>query len=56
MEARGFAAGGDIRSLIQEKEKELHDINDYRIRTLEALLRDKVRTAVSLARERERER
>lgn len=34
---------GNIRSLILEKEKELHDINEYRIRTLEALLRDKVR-------------
>ncbi|KAF1781241.1 hypothetical protein GQ600_16075 [Phytophthora cactorum] len=32
---------GNIRSLILEKEKELHDINEYRIRTLEALLRDK---------------
>lgn len=36
-------APGNIRSLILEKEKELHDINEYRIRTLEALLRDKVR-------------
>lgn len=35
-------APGNIRSLILEKEKELHDINEYRIRTLEALLRDKV--------------
>lgn len=35
-------APGSIRSLILEKEKELHDINEYRIRTLEALLRDKV--------------
>uniref|UniRef100_K3WZT4 Uncharacterized protein n=1 Tax=Globisporangium ultimum (strain ATCC 200006 / CBS 805.95 / DAOM BR144) TaxID=431595 RepID=K3WZT4_GLOUD len=34
-------APGSIRSLILEKEKELHDINEYRIRTLEALLRDK---------------
>lgn len=34
-------APGNIRSLILEKEKELHDINEYRIRTLEALLRDK---------------
>ncbi|KAF1334207.1 Atp-binding protein, partial [Globisporangium splendens] len=32
-------APGNIRSLILEKE--LHDINEYRIRTLEALLRDK---------------
>ncbi|GLE05521.1 hypothetical protein PINS_up014544 [Pythium insidiosum] len=32
---------GDIRSLILEKEKELHDINEYRIRTLETLLREK---------------
>lgn len=32
---------GNIRTLILEKEKELHDINEYRIRTLEALLRDK---------------
>ncbi|KAL3663951.1 hypothetical protein V7S43_010840 [Phytophthora oleae] len=32
---------GNIRSLILEKEKELHDINEYRIRTLEALLHDK---------------
>jgi hypothetical protein len=34
-------APGSIRSLILEKERELHDINEYRIRTLEALLRDK---------------
>ncbi|TMW65974.1 hypothetical protein Poli38472_003739 [Pythium oligandrum] len=32
---------GNIRSLILEKEKELHDINEYRIRTLETLLREK---------------
>lgn len=32
----------NIRALILEKEKELHDINEYRIRTLEELLRDKV--------------
>ncbi|TYZ57439.1 hypothetical protein PybrP1_003679 [[Pythium] brassicae (nom. inval.)] len=31
----------NIRALILEKEKELHDINEYRIRTLEGLLRDK---------------
>lgn len=37
---------GNIRSLILEKEKELHDINEYRIRTLEALLRDKVRLLI----------
>ena len=36
----------NIRSLILEKEKELHDINEYRIRTLETLLRDKVRRDV----------
>ncbi|KAG6621959.1 Coiled-coil domain-containing protein 57 [Phytophthora cinnamomi] len=40
MEAPG-AGPGNIRSLILEKEKELHDINEYRIRTLESLLRDK---------------
>lgn len=34
-------APGSIRSLILEKERELHDMNEYRIRTLEALLRDK---------------
>ncbi|RHY53320.1 hypothetical protein DYB30_009943 [Aphanomyces astaci] len=31
----------NIRSLILEKEKELHDINEYRIRTLEGLLKEK---------------
>ncbi|OQR85827.1 hypothetical protein THRCLA_10630 [Thraustotheca clavata] len=34
-------APDNIRSLILEKEKELHDINEYRIRTLESMLRDK---------------
>jgi hypothetical protein len=33
---------GNIRSLILEKEKELHDINEYRIHTLESLLKEKV--------------
>ncbi|KAE9290928.1 hypothetical protein PF008_g25460 [Phytophthora fragariae] len=42
---------GNIRSLILEKEKELHDINEYRIRTLEALLRDK-ETAASAAKQK----
>ncbi|KAG6965941.1 hypothetical protein JG688_00006985 [Phytophthora aleatoria] len=42
---------GNIRSLILEKEKELHDINEYRIRTLEALLRDK-ETAVTTAKQK----
>lgn len=32
----------NIRCLILEKEKELHDINEYRIRTLETLLKEKV--------------
>ena len=32
----------NIRNLILEKEKELHDINEYRIRTLESLLKEKV--------------
>lgn len=59
---RGSGAGGapplptaaarlsppNIRALILEKEKELHDINEYRIRTLEALLRDKVQHPVHL--------
>ncbi|OQR83132.1 hypothetical protein ACHHYP_15054 [Achlya hypogyna] len=31
----------NIRSLILEKEKELHDINEYRIRTLEGMLKEK---------------
>ncbi|OWZ04585.1 hypothetical protein PHMEG_00023485 [Phytophthora megakarya] len=47
---------GNIRSLILEKEKELHDINEYRIRTLEALLRDKetaMATAEALLRDKE---
>ena len=39
-----FPAGDNIRALIQSKEKELHDINEYRIRTLEQLLREKERT------------
>ncbi|KAF4317370.1 hypothetical protein JM18_007797 [Phytophthora kernoviae] len=42
---------GNIRSLILEKEKELHDINEYRIRTLEALLRDK-ETAANAAKQK----
>ncbi|ETK86902.1 hypothetical protein L915_08544 [Phytophthora nicotianae] len=42
---------GNIRSLILEKEKELHDINEYRIRTLEALLRDK-ETAATAAKQK----
>ena len=33
---------GDIRSIIAQKERELRDINDYRIQTLEAVLADKV--------------
>ncbi|KAI9998479.1 hypothetical protein PInf_002867 [Phytophthora infestans] len=41
----------NIRSLILEKEKELHDINEYRIRTLEALLRDK-ETAATAAKQK----
>lgn len=40
-------APSNIRSLILEKERELHDINEYRIRTLEALLRDKEATAAA---------
>ncbi|CAH0522139.1 unnamed protein product [Peronospora belbahrii] len=35
----------NIRSIILSKEKELHDINAYRICTLETLLRDKERAA-----------
>ncbi|KAF0694024.1 Aste57867_15064 [Aphanomyces stellatus] len=35
----------NIRSLILEKEKELHDINEYRIRTLEGLLKEKEQAA-----------
>ncbi|KDO21251.1 hypothetical protein SPRG_13550 [Saprolegnia parasitica CBS 223.65] len=31
----------NIRTLILEKEKELHDINEYRIRTLETMLKEK---------------
>jgi chromosome segregation ATPase len=39
---RAAAPSSDsIRSLILSKEKELHDINDYRIRTLETMLKDK---------------
>eukprot|EP00736_Rhodelphis_marinus_P010995 Rmarinus@m.14660 len=34
-------SGSGLRQLILEKEKELHDINDYRIRSLEALMKDK---------------
>ena len=37
----GAPSGGNIRGLILQKEKELHDINEYRIATLEALLKDK---------------
>ncbi|CAI5745574.1 unnamed protein product [Peronospora destructor] len=42
---------GNIRSLILEKEKELHDINEYRIRTLETVLREK-ETAANAAKEK----
>lgn len=38
------ANGADsLRSLIATKERELHDINEYRLQSLEALLTDKVR-------------
>ncbi len=37
--AGGHSGGSDIRSLIQQKEKELHDINEYRIRSLEDTVR-----------------
>ena len=33
--------GGSFRGLIAQKEKELHDINEYRIHTLETLLQEK---------------
>ena len=32
---------GHLRGLIMQKEKELHDINEYRIHTLESLVSDK---------------
>jgi hypothetical protein len=35
-------SGGNLRSLIAAKEQELHDINEYRIQTVEDLLREKV--------------
>ena len=35
--------GGQLRGLILQKEKELHDINEYRIHTLETLLQEKER-------------
>ena len=35
--------GGSFRGLIAQKEKELHDINEYRIHTLETLLQEKER-------------
>mmetsp|Transcript_38833 Transcript_38833/g.62538 ORF Transcript_38833/g.62538 Transcript_38833/m.62538 type:complete len:1060 (-) Transcript_38833:1564-4743(-) len=39
--AQGLGTGSNLRNLIQQKEKELHDINDYRIRSLEQSLREK---------------
>ncbi|DAZ96512.1 TPA: LOW QUALITY PROTEIN: hypothetical protein N0F65_008063, partial [Lagenidium giganteum] len=45
LQRAGRVSPGNIRSLILEKEKELHDINEYRIRTLEGLLREKEVTA-----------
>lgn len=45
----GFPPSDNIRSLILEKEKELHDINEYRIRTLEGLLKEKVSHLVKLS-------
>ena len=38
--------GGSFRGLIAQKEKELHDINEYRIHTLETLLQEKEREQV----------
>ena len=35
------AQNGHLRGLILQKEKELHDINEYRIHTLENLVGDK---------------
>ena len=35
------AQNGHLRGLILQKEKELHDINEYRIHTLESLVSDK---------------
>ena len=37
------AGSGQLRGLIMQKEKELHDINEYRIHTLETLLQEKER-------------
>lgn len=37
------AAGGNLRGIIIQKEKELHDINEYRLQTLETLLSEKER-------------
>ena len=37
--------GDTLRELIMTKEKELHDINEYRIQTLESLLAEKERDA-----------
>ena len=41
--AAGESAPGHLRGLILQKEKELHDINEYRIHTLETLLQEKER-------------
>jgi hypothetical protein len=37
---------GDVRSIIAAKERELHDISEYRAATLEAALAEKVRGVV----------
>jgi len=39
----GMQTGGDLRTLIEQKEKELHDITEYRARHLQAQLEKTVR-------------
>ena len=46
-----LSASDDIRALIFQKEKELHDISDYRLRTLEKAIADK-ESEISLERNR----
>ena len=41
------ATGGGLRGLVQQKERELHDINEYRIHALEGLVADREREARS---------
>lgn len=42
-DVNGGTGASSLRELIATKERELHDINEYRLQSLEALLTEKVR-------------